>query len=87
MNKEDKRGTVQPFIVAMQFTSALLLIAAGKLDGKIAISLFYSVPALLAGTILGLTLCRNVTEARFRSSVLWALMFSGLVLAVRTITG
>jgi uncharacterized protein len=79
-SKEQQRGLVQPFILAMQiFALALLALTAGippAVPGQFLLSL----PMLIAGSYLGLVAFRRVDDRLFRRAVLALLIASGLAL-------
>jgi hypothetical protein len=51
------------------------------LSSKVVIGLAISLPALLAGTLLGILAFRNINEAGFRRIILVVLLFCGTSLA------
>jgi len=77
--RQEKRGLLQPFIMAMQALSlpGLFLMKDSALDASLVIT---SIPALAAGTLLGASLYGKVNDAVFRFAVLALLLFSGVVL-------
>jgi uncharacterized protein len=82
MPKNQQRGLVQPFIAAMQIFALALMLSRNGLPSKIAIDLAVSLPALAAGTALGILTFRKVNEVTFRRAILIILLFSGLSLVV-----
>jgi uncharacterized membrane protein YfcA len=80
--KNQQRGLVQPFIAAMQlFALALMLMLMRRdLSSKVFFDLLLSVPALFAGSALGVAAFRYVNDATFRRIVLIVLLVSGLML-------
>ena len=79
--KEDKRGTLQPFIFGMQLFSLPVMLFAHGLNidpWMIAIS----IPALVAGTRLGVFLFGRMSERIFRYGTLALLGVSGCLLAI-----
>lgn len=78
--KAQQRGLVQPFIAATQIFALALILSRNGLSLKIAIDLAVSLPALAAGTALGILAFRKVSELTFRRAILLALLFSGLSL-------
>ncbi|MGB8400504.1 sulfite exporter TauE/SafE family protein [Bradyrhizobium sp.] len=82
MPKGDQRGLVQPFIAIMQLFALALLLERHSLSSRIMIDLAISLPALLAGSALGILAFRNINEFGFRKIVLVVLLFSGISLAV-----
>lgn len=80
MPKNQQRGLVQPFIAAMQLFALALLLLRGDLSPKVLLDLGMSVPALFAGSALGIFAFRYVKETTFRRIVLVVLLLSGLML-------
>jgi uncharacterized membrane protein YfcA len=78
--KSQQRGLVQPFIAAMQLFALALLLMRGDLSSRVLLDLAVSIPALLAGSALGLVAFRRVNEATFRRIMLIVLLVSGLML-------
>jgi uncharacterized membrane protein YfcA len=78
--KAQQRGLVQPFIAATQIFALALILSRNGLSSKIAIDLAVSLPALAAGTALGILAFRKVNELTFRRTILVILLFSGLSL-------
>jgi uncharacterized protein len=81
MPKSDQRGLVQPFIAIMQLLALALLLGHHSLSTKVAIDLAISLPALFAGSMLGIIAFRKLNEAGFRKAILVVLLFSGISLA------
>jgi len=83
MPKRDQRGLVQPFIAIMQVLALALLLERQSLSSKLVIDLAISLPALFAGSMLGIVAFRNINEVGFRRIILVLLLISGasLVLA------
>jgi uncharacterized membrane protein YfcA len=82
MPKDEQRRLVQPFIAAMQCVALALLISGNGFSKKILIDLAISLPALVAGTALGILLFRNVEQAAFRRVTLAVLFAGGIALVV-----
>jgi uncharacterized membrane protein YfcA len=82
MPKNQQRGLVQPFIAATQIFALALMLSRNGLSPKIVIDLAASLPALAAGTALGILTFRKVNEVTFRRIILIILFFSGLSLVV-----
>jgi uncharacterized protein len=81
LSKDQQRGIVQPFMVAMQALAALLLMGKpNAVDGELSADLLVTFPALCAGTWLGLRLFGRLNDRMFRKVVLGLLLFSGLAL-------
>ncbi|MBV8839193.1 MAG: sulfite exporter TauE/SafE family protein [Alphaproteobacteria bacterium] len=77
--RQEKRGLLQPFIMAMQALSlpGFFLMKDNALDASLVVT---AIPALAAGTLLGASLYGRVNDAIFRFAVLGLLLFSGVVL-------
>jgi hypothetical protein len=80
--KNQQRGLVQPFIAAMQIFALALLVAKHDLSSKVLVDLALSIPALLAGSVLGIIAFRSVNEQTFRKIILGILLVSGVLLFV-----
>ncbi len=78
--KNEQRGLIQPFIAAMQLFALALMLMRGDLSSKVLLDLALSIPALLAGSALGIFAFRCVNETTFRRIVLIVLLLSGLML-------
>jgi uncharacterized membrane protein YfcA len=81
MPKCDQRGLVQPFIAITQLFALALLLERHSLSSKVVLDLAISLPALFAGSMLGMMAFRNINEAGFRRTVLVVLLLSGGSLA------
>jgi uncharacterized membrane protein YfcA len=80
--KDQQRAVFQPVAVAIFAMSALWLGAKTVISGETVRLFFFGLPALLAGTWLGLKLYGRVNEATFRKVVLILLLLSGVALLV-----
>jgi len=80
--KSQQRGLVQPFIAAMQIFALALLLIRHDLSSKVFVDLALSIPALLAGSVLGILAFRSVNELTFRRIILAILLVSGVLLVV-----
>jgi uncharacterized protein len=80
--KTEQRGMVQPFIAAMQIFALVLMLIQKDLSPKVLIDFAVSIPALLAGTALGIVAFRYVADALFRRIILGILLISGLLLVL-----
>ena len=78
MPKEQQRGVVQPFIASMQVASMAVLGGTGGLSNKMLIEFAITLPALAAGTALGIFMFGKVDDLMFRRIVLAVLFASGL---------
>jgi uncharacterized membrane protein YfcA len=82
MSKTQQRGLVQPFIAAMQIFALALMLSRNDVSSKVVLDFAISLPALIAGTLLGILLFRNVNEVTFRRIILITLFLSGLSLVI-----
>jgi uncharacterized protein len=82
LSKTQQRGLVQPFIAAMQIFALALMLSRNDLSSKVLIDFAISLPALVAGTMLGILMFRNVNEMTSRPIILVMLFFSGLSLVI-----
>jgi hypothetical protein len=81
--KDEQRAVFQPVAVGVFVMTLLWLGGSGAIDsGTIALFLT-GIPAVLAGTWLGLKWYARMGESGFRRVVLGLLLLSGLALAVR----
>ena len=80
--KSDQRGLVQPFIAIMQVLALVLLVGHQSVSSKLVIDLAISLPALFAGSVLGIVAFRNINEVGFRRTILVLLLISGASLAL-----
>ncbi|MGJ4931244.1 sulfite exporter TauE/SafE family protein [Bradyrhizobium sp. HKCCYLS2038] len=80
--KAEQRGLVQPFIAAMQVASLAVMLARQDLSSRVIVDLALSIPALLAGTALGVFAFRRVNDALFRKLILSILLLSGILLVL-----
>ena len=80
--KDQQRAVFQPVAVAIFAMSALWLGAKATISSETIRLFFFGLPALLAGTWLGLKLYGRVNEATFRKVVLMLLLLSGVALLV-----
>jgi uncharacterized protein len=82
MPKNQQRGLVQPFILVMQLFALALMLSRHSLSPALAVDMAVSVPALGAGTVMGILLFHRANDAIFRRIILGILLFSGLSLMV-----
>jgi uncharacterized membrane protein YfcA len=80
--KDVQRTVFQPVAVAIFLMSALWIGAKGAITPEIIKMFLIGLPALVAGTWLGLKLFGRLDEASFRKVVLVLLLASGLVLII-----
>jgi uncharacterized protein len=78
--KNEQRGLVQPFIAAMQIFALALMLIRRDLSSEVLFDLAWSLPALLAGSVLGILAFRSVDETTFRRLILIVLLISGVLL-------
>jgi uncharacterized protein len=65
----------------VQIFALAVLLARNDLSSKVFVDLALSVPALLAGSALGIFAFRYVNDSSFRRIILTVLLFSGVLLA------
>lgn len=82
LSKVEQRGIVQPFILLMQVATIAWFSKLGIFAAATWSTFFWCVPAVLAGTALGLQLFDTVDDARFRRVVLLFLLVSGATLVL-----
>jgi uncharacterized membrane protein YfcA len=80
--KDVQRTVFQPVAIAIFLMSALWIGAKGAITADTIKLFLIGLPALLAGTWLGLRLSSRLDEAAFRKIVLLLLLASGIVLMV-----
>lgn len=80
--KAEQRGVVQPFILVMQIIALALLLPRADWSSGMLLDLVVSLPALAAGTAVGVMLFGRVDDVLFRRVVLATLLVSGLALAL-----
>ena len=80
--KDVQRTVFQPVAVATFVMGALWIGAKGAITADIVKLFLIGLPALLAGTWLGLRLFGRLNEAGFRKVVLVLLLASGIALVV-----
>ena len=78
--KDQQRGLVQPYIVAMQVFALALMLARNGISTQALWNLTVSLPALLAGAAIGILLFGKVDDVVFRRIVLAILLVAGLSL-------
>ncbi len=82
MPKDAQRGVVQPFIAGMQIFALGLLLWHHALPVRLLTDTLASLPALAAGTAIGLAMFGRISDAWFRRAVLAVLLVAGLALAI-----
>jgi len=80
--KDQQRGIVQPFIAMMQLSALSLMLLHNGLPTKVLMNFTLSLPALAAGTAVGIAMFGRVSDVVFRRVVLGALFVAGVALAV-----
>src|SRR5947208_1272008 len=81
-SKDVQRAVFQPVAVAIFVMSALWIGARGAITPEVIKLFLVGLPALFAGTWLGLKLFGRLDEATFRKIVLVLLLTSGALLVV-----
>jgi hypothetical protein len=79
-SKDQQRAVFQPVAVATFAMTAIWIGAKGALTTETIRLFLFGLPALLAGTWLGMKLYGRLDEAKFRKVVLLLLLLSGAVL-------
>lgn len=82
IGKDAQRAMVQPFILSMQLLSLVMMAASGDIKVDTIALAAKAIPALAAGTIIGLLLFRRVPDVGFRRAVLLVLLLTGAGTAV-----
>jgi uncharacterized membrane protein YfcA len=82
MPKDEQRGLVQPFIMTMQLVALALMLSRNALPETVLMNVAFSLPALAAGSAVGIALFGRVNNAVFREIVLMVLLVAGLFLVV-----
>ncbi|HEX5211508.1 MAG TPA: sulfite exporter TauE/SafE family protein [Pseudolabrys sp.] len=82
LSKNEQRGIVQPFILLMQIATLVYFSKLGIFSSGTWTNYFWCVPAVIAGTWLGLQLFDRVDDKKFRRLVLFFLLVSGTTLVV-----
>jgi uncharacterized membrane protein YfcA len=80
--KDAQRGLVQPFITVMQLFALGLMLWRHALPAQLLVDTAVSLPALAAGTAVGLALFGRISDAWFRRAILGVLLVAGLGLAI-----
>ena len=82
MPKDQQRGFMQLYIVTMQAFALVLMASRNGVPTKALVDLTFSLPALAAGTALGLIMFGRINDALFREIVLVVLLIAGVFLVV-----
>ena len=80
--KHQQRGLVQPYIGVMQLFALALMLSHHSLSLKVLINFGIALPALAAGTAVGIVLFGRINEVAFKRIILGLLLFSGLCLVI-----
>ena len=64
----------------MQVFALTIMLMRNDLSSKVFVDLALSIPALVAGSVLGILAFRNVSEATSRRIIRTVLLFSGVLL-------
>jgi uncharacterized membrane protein YfcA len=81
LSKQQQMGEVQPFILMVQALAMTLLISRpGTLRPDLLPLLPLAIPAVIAGTLVGILLWGKIDDAKIRYSILSMLLISGLTL-------
>jgi uncharacterized protein len=82
MPKDEQRGVVQPYIMIMQCIAVVLLAGSGGFSRVTLFNTMVGLPALPAGTAIGIYLFRRASPASYRRVVLSILFAGGIGLVV-----
>jgi uncharacterized membrane protein YfcA len=82
LSKIEQRSIVQPFIFVMQIATLVYFSKLGMLASDTMTIYLWCVPAVVAGTWLGLRIFDRIDDARFRRLVLVFLFVSGITLVI-----
>ncbi len=82
ISKEEQRAIVQPYIMAMQCIAIALLLSSGGFHRATLIDALLSLPALAAGTSIGLYLFKRASAGSYRRVVLSILLAGGIGLVI-----
>jgi uncharacterized membrane protein YfcA len=82
LSKTEQRGVVQPFIFLMQIATLIYFSKLGILGSVTLATYFWCLPAVVAGTWLGLRLFDRIDDTKFRRVVLIFLLISGVTLVL-----
>jgi uncharacterized membrane protein YfcA len=80
ISKDEQRGLVQPYIAVMQCIGIVLLLTSGGFNSGTFFDFLVSLPALAAGTALGIFLFAKISHVWYRRTVLSILLAGGVVL-------
>ena len=82
MPKDEQRGVVQPYIMIMQCIAIVLLLGSGGFSRATLLDTMAGLPALVAGTVIGIYLFRRASPGSYRRVVLSILFAGGIGLVL-----
>jgi uncharacterized protein len=82
MPKDEQRGIVQPYIMVTQCIAIALLLGSGGFHRATLFDALMSLPALAAGTAIGIYLFRKASATSYRRVVLSILLAGGIGLVI-----
>lgn len=82
MPKDEQRGVVQPYIMTMQCIAIALLLGSGGFQRTTLLHAVLSLPAVAAGTAIGIYLFKRASAASYRRVVLSILLAGGIGLVM-----
>lgn len=82
MPKDEQRGVVQPYIMIMQCIAIVLLLGSGGFSRATLLNTMAGLPALVAGTAIGIYLFRRASAGSYRRVVLSILLAGGIGLVL-----
>lgn len=80
--RDRQHGMVQPFIATMQSIALVLLWSRSDIPPRVITDMLVTLPALAAGSALGIVLFTRVNDAMFKRIILATLFVAGLALVV-----
>lgn len=86
VRKEAFRATLAAYFLSLNVVTSLLFLLRGLFDGPLLLLAAASLPALFAGTWLGLLLARRLPERVFRAVALGLLLLMGMGLVVTALS-
>lgn len=81
-SRAQQRGVFQPFVLAMHAMALAWLAFGGLVDARTGINFLWCLPAVAAGSALGLWLYGRLDERRFHRIVLGLLLVLGITLLI-----
>jgi uncharacterized protein len=76
--KADQRGLVQPYITAMQVSALVLMFGQNGIPNHMLLNVTISLPTLVIGAAIGVSLFNRISTGTFRCVVLTLLLAGGL---------